>query len=102
MKLFIINNYNQKIYLNLVAKSRSDLLSQIGDEFFTIAGEIYTVWDVCAESDSKSTGAGVVIGGVVGLLGGPLGALIGGAMGAAIGNSQDSLEKEKVEYFNRS
>jgi hypothetical protein len=102
MKLFIKNNNNQKVYLNLVAKSRADLLNNLGDEFFTIAGEVYTVWDVYAESDSSSTGAGAVIGGVVGLLGGPIGAIIGGALGAAIGNSQDDSEKEKVEYFNRS
>ena len=102
MKYFIINNQKKKIYLNLTAKSRTELMRKLDNEFFTVSGEIFTVWDVYAEPDSGSIGAGAVIGGIVGLIGGPIGALIGGVFGAAIGDSQDNTEKEKVEIFNKS
>lgn len=102
MRLYIVNKNQEKIYLDMSARSRSELMHKIGYEFFSVSGEVYTVWDVYAEADSGSTGAGTVIGGVVGLLGGPIGAIIGGALGAAIGNSQDVSEKEKVEFFNNS
>ena len=102
MKLFIVNNQKMKIYLNLTAKSRTELMSKLGDEFFTVSGDVFTVWDVDAEPDSGSIGASAVIGGIVGLIGGPIGALIGCALGAKIGNSQDNMEKEKVEFFNES
>jgi len=102
MKLFIKNRQNNKTYISHIAKSRTELLNKIGNEFFTVAGEVYTVWDVQAEPETSSTGAGTVIGGIVGLLGGPIGLVIGGAVGAALGNNQDFTEKEKVKYFNHS
>ena len=102
MKLFITNKQKDRTYINLTAKSRTELMQKLGNEFFTVSGEVYTVWDVQAEPETGSTGAGTVIGGLVGLLGGPIGLLIGGTFGAAIGKNQDFTEKEKVEFFNQS
>jgi len=102
MRLYIITKDKKKVYLNQTATSRSELLKKLGDEFFTISGDVYTVWDVLADKDSGSTGATSVIGGIVGLLGGPIGAVVGVALGAAIGSSQNETEKDKVEFFNRS
>lgn len=102
MKLYVINSINQKVYLNLVAPTRHALAYKIGNEFFNINGEVYSVWDVYAEGSSNSTAAGTVIGGLIGLLGGPIGLLTGGTIGALVGNNQDSEEKEKVNRFNRS
>lgn len=102
MRLYVVNNRNQKVYIDVIAPTRAILANRIGNEFFNINGEVYSVWDVYAEVNSNSTAAGTVIGGLIGLIGGPIGLLTGGTIGALVGNTQDSTDKEKVNQFNRS
>ncbi len=102
MRLYVVNNRNQKVYIDLVAPTRAVLANRIGNEFFNIHGEVYSVWDVYAEVNSNSTAAGTLIGGLIGLVGGPIGLLTGGTIGALVGNTQDTTDKEKVNQFNRS
>lgn len=102
MKLYVVNNNNQKVYLNLVAPTRSALAQQIGGQNFFLGDTLYSVYSVVAENDSNSTATGAVVGGVVGALGGPVGILIGGLLGGLFGNGTDEQETAKVNRFNNS
>lgn len=102
MKLFVRNNNNQKIYLNLTAPTRTQLANKIGGEYFYLGNRRYNVRKVFAENDSNSTATGAVVGGTIGAFGGPLGLLIGGLVGGLIGNGTDESENNRVRRFNRS
>jgi len=102
MKLYVVNQNNQKVYLNLTAATRRELANQIGGYNFFLGNNLYSVYDVLAENDSNSTATGVVVGGVVGALGGPIGILIGGVLGGFLGNSTDEQQAGLVKRFNHS
>ncbi|MCU0361472.1 MAG: hypothetical protein MUF75_12310 [Bacteroidia bacterium] len=102
MKLYVVNNHNQKVYLNLNARTRRELVSQIGGYNFFLSNKLYSVNDVIAENDSNSTATGAVVGGVVGAIGGPIGILIGGLLGGLFGNTTDEEESVRVKIFNES
>lgn len=103
MKLYVVNpNSKQKEYLNITGSTRRELANNIGNQWFVLNGVQYHVHHVIAESDSNSTVAGLVIGGLLGLIGGPFGVVIGGAIGGALGNDSDSGEQKQVEFFNQS
>ena len=100
MKLFVYNSKRDKVYLNVEAESRTELMSQIGGESFTVGGEVYSVDNVIAENNSNSTTTGAFVGGLVGVLGGPFGIVIGSVVGGLIGNGSDDHETKKVNEFN--
>jgi hypothetical protein len=102
MKLFVVNINNQKVYLNLIAPTRRELMSQIGGQNFILGTTLYSIYDVHAENDSNSTAAGAIVGGVVGAFGGPVGIIIGGLLGGLFGNSSDEVETSQVKKFNLS
>lgn len=102
MKLYVINQNNQKVYLNLTAATRQGLANQIGGRNFYLGNNLYSVNQVWAENDSNSTATGAVVGGVVGALGGPVGILIGGLLGGLFGNGSDEQETAQVRRFNQS
>lgn len=102
MKLYVVNQNKQKVYLNLTASTRQGLANQIGGYNFYLGNNLYSVYDVRAENDSNSTATGTVVGGVVGALGGPVGILIGGLLGGLIGNGSDEDESAKIRRFNNS
>ena len=110
MKLFVsrCHNCSNKIQLDLISSSRSELRQKLGSEMFHVVcqscttKQTFSVSDVVAEVDSNSTLSGALIGGLIGLIGGPLGLLIGGGIGLGIGNSVEEDEKKKVDFFNQS
>lgn len=103
MKLYVHDKESgEKVYLNFVATSRSELATALGSPWFSVMGAIYHVHEVVAESNDNNTTAGAVVGGLIGLLAGPVGVLIGGALGGALGNENDKSETSKVNKFNSS
>lgn len=102
MKLYVTDNLNNKIYLNTLATTRSELANIIGSPWFYLNNQRFHVHQVVAESESNSIAAGAVVGGLIGLLGGPIGVLLGGTLGGALGNEDDKTELNKVNRFNHS
>jgi hypothetical protein len=104
MKLFVQNKKNVKVYLNINAFDRRHLSYIIGAQTFFLNGENeqFNVNQVIAESGSNDTTAGLLLGGLFGLIGGPAGVLIGGALGGIIGNNSDTKEISKINRFNNS
>lgn len=102
MKLFVTDNRHQKVYLNLIARTRQELASKIGSRNFFLANKMYSVSQVVAEKDSNNTATGAVVGGLVGAFGGPVGILVGGFLGGLLGNSTDDDEALLVNTFNSS
>lgn len=102
MRLYVCNNNNQKVYLNITAPTRHALANMIGGYDFFLGNNLYSVYNVRAEKNSNGTAAGAVVGGTVGALGGPLGIFIGGMIGGLIGNTTDEEENRKINRFNRS
>lgn len=101
MKLFITTGAGEKIYLRLIAATRSELATQIGSPWFTINDRTYHVRDVKAET-SNSTATGAVVGGMIGILLGPVGIIGGSLIGGLLGNESDKGETQAVNYFNSS
>ena len=106
MKLFVRNNRGEKIYLNMTAHSKSELMLLLrGSHFNFGSDELFTVNQVIAESENESnmnTAIGAVLGGIVGILGGPGGMVIGASLGGILGNTKDLAEKRSIETFNNS
>ena len=102
MKLYVLDNRGNKVYLSIKASTRSELARIIGSRCFTIRGQYYCVEDVMAEPDSGNLLAGSIIGGTLGLIGGPVTALLGGLAGGYLGNQKDEEERIKVMRFNNS
>lgn len=102
MKLYVINQNNHKVYLNLTAATRQGLAIQIGGRNFYLGNNLYSVNQVWAENDSNSTVTGAVVGGIVGSLGGPVGILIGGLLGGLFGNGSVEQEELQIRRFNQS
>ena len=101
MKLYV-NGKRGRIFLNIHADNRRHLAALVGAPTFLLLGESYHVNQVIAENGNNDTTAGLVIGGIVGIVAGPLGILVGGAIGGLLGNNNDSKESSKVAYFNNS
>jgi len=110
MKLFIhkCGNCNNKIYIDIIASSRSELRQKLGGNNFNVICNSCGIKNLCtvdiiyAESDSTSAVTGGLVGGLLGILGGPLGIVIGGGLGALIGNTSDEDERKNVKFFNNS
>lgn len=103
MKLYIRTKHpTQKLYLKIVASTRNELASIIGSPYFLVNGQTYHVDSVVAEKESSNATAGIIIGGLIGLLAGPLGAVTGSTAGGLIGSSADQDEEKKVSIFNNS
>ncbi|MGV3598239.1 MAG: hypothetical protein ACO1PI_10255 [Bacteroidota bacterium] len=103
MKLFVIDKKSkQKIYIDTLANSRSELARRIGSPWFSLGGFQYHVNEVIAETTDNSTATGAVVGGLLGLLGGPVGVLFGGILGGALGNETDKTDTQNVNLFNNS
>lgn len=103
MKLFVRDKTSRKkIYLNILASTRSELAYIIGSNWFSLKRQQYHVHEVIAERSNNSTATGAVVGGLIGVLGGPVGVIIGGALGGALGNENDKTEIVKVTRFNKS
>jgi hypothetical protein len=110
MQLFVTCRYcSNKIYINSNARVRSELPCQ----FFLhctqplcqsgYQNQIYTPWEVQAESGVAGVvGGAVVFGALGGLIAGPAGAVLGGIIGGAVGSTSDQSEKEAVWRFNNS
>lgn len=101
MKLYIVKNGTKK-FLGVTASTRRALANQLGSEWFRLDNEIYSVYDVFAQSDTGNTLAGATIGALVGLIGGPIGVIGGGVIGGLIGDDSDTNERIKVQTFNQS
>lgn len=103
MKLYITDKQTgEKKYLGVSASSRGELFQILGSTSFILEGKVYDVNDVFAEIEDSNTTAGVVIGGLIGILGGPIGMITGATIGGIIGNSNDTTEKERISTFNSS
>jgi hypothetical protein len=102
LKLYVTNKSNEKVFLNLTANTRRELVHLVGGQIFRLGDDIYNINQVTAESDINNTATGTIVGGVLGALGGPFGILIGGLLGGMLGNSSDDSEKVKVDQFNNS
>ena len=92
----------KRIYLRIIADTRSELLSKLRKKHFIVRGRRYSINDVYAEADKSSTAIGAIFGGIIGALGGPIGAITGGTIGGLVGNSSDSKEEHDVYTFNKS
>lgn len=102
MRLYINSPNNKKIYLNIIAPTRTELRNMIGDDLFHIEDVLYSVNNVYAERGKNETATGAVVGGLVGALAGPVGIILGGVIGGLIGNSTDEDENVKIARFNNS
>ncbi len=101
MKLFIKRG-NQKIYIRSSAKTRTELIRQVGGRNFTVNGVRYNINQVFAEKEGSNTIVAGLVGGTLGLLGGPVGFITGATLGGLIGNSSEKKEETDVKHFNQS
>jgi uncharacterized membrane protein len=105
MRLFLYcDSCRHKVYLNVEAKTRTQLARQWGANFNIRCPHCrsvlqYHVNDVRAEASNDGVVPGALIGGLIGLIGGPIGMLTGGTIGGAISNSN---AKQEVDFFNNN
>ena len=102
MKLYVVNQNNQKVYLNVNASTKAELIGRIGGQNFYLGDKLYSVYDVKAENELNSYLSGAVVGGVIGALSGPIGIAVGGILGGILGKSADEKENLRVQQFNNS
>ncbi|MBA3022719.1 MAG: hypothetical protein KKB48_09665 [Gammaproteobacteria bacterium] len=103
MKLYVIDKHtNTKTYLRVSAADRATLRGVLGNQYFVINGNQYSVSDVQAEPSTDSTAVGGLLGGVIGAAGGAPGVVIGGILGALIGQGQTEKEQREASSFNGS
>ncbi|HAS6240184.1 TPA: hypothetical protein I7181_22490 [Vibrio vulnificus] len=102
LRLFVTNKEGKKVYLQMTALTKRELINKIGGHKFTLEGELYTVSNVKAEPSNDNAAVSMVIGGAIGLLGGVAGVVAGGALGGLIGNEKDKKDILMVERFNGS
>lgn len=103
MRLYGRDSYGNKIYLPVVADTRSKLAQIYGSEDIQLSdGFFHHVNKIRAESSNKIILPSAVIGTLVGALAGPIGMLIGAGLGGALGGNKDLNEKQKVDIFNDS
>lgn len=103
MKLYVLDKRTKnKTYLRLSAPDRATLRNVIGNQFFVIDGNHYSIAEVVAEPSTDSTAVGGLLGGVIGAIGGAPGVLLGGIIGAIIGQGQTEKEQQEAASFNGS
>lgn len=103
MRLFVIGNNQDKVYLSISAKNRNELYFKLGyRKCFTIASLQKSINDVEAEPASKNIYFTTFLGLFIGLMFGTLGMAIGGIAGYFFGEFKDSEEKHNCEVFNTS
>ncbi|GAB4181307.1 MAG: hypothetical protein Tsb002_01150 [Wenzhouxiangellaceae bacterium] len=102
MRLYVVNpETDEKIYLNVMARTRQELAKEIGSDTFTVKKLQFDVNSVMAES-SDNMAVSMAVGGVVGLLAGFPGVALGSLVGALLGKQEKMTDEEKSEIFNRS
>lgn len=102
MKLYVVNENNERIYLNKVASNRRELQQVLGKNSFEVRGKKYYVRDVKAVTDSNDTITGVVLALAIASLAGPVAAILGGLGGLVLGKASDRRKIENVRKFNKS
>ena len=102
LRLFVKNKEGKKVYLQMMALTKRELIDKIGSHKFTLEDELYTVSNVRAEPSDENAAVSMVIGGAIGLLGGVAGVVAGGALGGLIGNEKDKKDNLMVKRFNGS
>lgn len=102
MKLFVTNDWDDKIYLSAHVSTREELSKMIGGTTFLLSGKRYTIYDVRAEAESSHAAGGALLGGMIGLLGGFLGVVAGILIGGLISAIPDSEEASEIVSFNVS
>jgi uncharacterized protein YcfJ len=92
----------QQLILSYIATSRSQLPATFHLQN-AACGHVHTFtrFQVQAESTPGATGAGAILGGLVGLLGGPIGAILGVLAGGGIGSNAERADREAADRFNR-
>ena len=106
MRLYAIcKNCGKKIYLIINFTSRKEIAGKYGERLSITcmscnSKSTYSVNEIFAESSVSNVPAGVIIGGLIGLIGGPLGAMVGGGIGASLGGTSDAKEIKRVNRFN--
>lgn len=101
MKLYVVKN-NRKVYLKTKARTKKDLYRKLGRNYFYLRRNRFYVKDVKAEKENSDTLAGVLIGGLIGVVGGPWGVITGSTIGGLIANTNETEEQKKVATFNDS
>ena len=103
MRLYIEDkNTGEKVHLQLSAKSREELVHELGSTYFNVNDVQYKIEDVRAEVGADSATVAALIGGFIGALGGAPGVIAGSAIGAFLGSGQSAQEKKEAELFNES
>lgn len=102
MRLYVLNNQDEKVYLDKVAVTRQALAEAIGSKFIQVADKSYPINKVLAEKSGDNAPVSTVLGGALGLAGGMPGVIIGGILGAMLGHDSDRTEQERVNIFNGS
>jgi len=101
MRLYI-NKGNRKIYIDVKANSRQELIRKLGSNHFFINGKRYSINDVFADDSTNDTIGGAIVGGLFGAVVGPAGAIFGSVIGGALGNQKDRNDSIRVRRFNNN
>ncbi|WP_067046300.1 hypothetical protein [Moritella sp. JT01] len=102
MRLYVVDSKGKKVFLQIVAPSRRELVNKVGGHKLMINDQQYVIKDVKAANSNENAAAAMVIGGAIGLLGGVPGVIAGGTLGGLLGSEKDKKEQRQVEQFNRS
>lgn len=110
MRLYVACRHcGNKIYINSPARIRAELPYQFVLRCKNLGcpmrynNEVYTSYDVVAETGFSGTVGGAIVTGVLGgLVAGPIGAAIGALVGGSAGSNTDRADREAVERFNKS
>ncbi len=101
-------DFSQYLLLNgnrhLVLQSRHDIVQLLGSQYMYLNKQnvYFHVHQIFAEPRDSGTGAGIVIGCVIGLLFGPAGMLIGAAFAVLEISMQNNNSRACARTFNQS
>jgi hypothetical protein len=101
MRLYVKQG-NRKVYIDVKANSRHELIRKLGSNYFFINGKRYSITQVYADDSTNDTIGGAIVGGLFGAVVGPAGAMIGSVIGGALGNQKDRNDSIRVRKFNNS
>ena len=104
MRLFV-NKSGCKTYIAASAVTRWELSQKLGDPFRVKVEDVwydYSIGDVYAEPAGHLAIAGMMIGGLIGLVGGPIGVILGALFGYLLGMHEDIKEKDRAVIFNET
>jgi len=102
MKLYVIKN-KERVYINKIALTRSELERVIGKKWFVVDGGRYSVRDVCADGgDDNDIYISFIVGGLIGMILGPVGIFVGFIVGYIFGVCKYLNVKNDVVKFNKS